>query len=68
MEHNYRIGSCQAKTEPGCVGIARFTCHEWNGKDGLKLEASHSVELKIRFNHETKKWDIVDQREWNGAF
>lgn len=70
MSDRYRIGNSQAMvhTDDGCVGVARFTCHEWDEKDGTKIAAHHSVEVQVRFNHTTKKWELVDMRQWEGKF
>lgn len=66
---NHRIGSTQAFTHQddgsGCVGVSRFTCQEW---DGTKVVANHSVEVHLRFDPETKKWEVCELKQWEGKF
>lgn len=71
---NVCIGSSQAQSddkalEDGkCVGIARFTAQVWNGEDGRIVMANHSVELRVRFDPTSKKWELIGLKEWEGKF
>lgn len=60
--------SLKQATATGCTGVARFTCHEWDEKDGSRIVAHHSVEIQVKFDPATKKWELVDMRQWEGKF
>lgn len=63
-----KIGSFQAMghANDSCIGIARFTAHEW--EEGSKLKSKHSVEVRLRFDPETNKWEVIEVKQWEGGF
>jgi hypothetical protein len=66
----HRIGASQAQTNTNneCVGVARFTCHEWDEGNGALVNSSHTCEVHVRFDPETKKWEVCELKQWEGKF
>jgi hypothetical protein len=69
---DYQIGATQslAHSNDTNIGMARFTCHEWEHHvhKPSKVTASYSVEVQLSFNPETKRWEMKELRQWEGKF